>query len=72
MTGFKPQISDVGSDHSTNLATTTAAQFVKLIPLKRFSSNYFCRLRSFALLCSRLEKVLWQESNKSTYSVFHG
>ena len=28
MTGFEPQISGVGNDHSTNLATITAPSFI--------------------------------------------
>ena len=36
--GFEPQTSGVGSDRSTNRATTTAQSFVSF---KRFLTNYF-------------------------------
>ena len=70
MTGFEPQTSGVGSNHSTNLATTTAQKFMLITtrPEHCFSSrassdifyfdllNLLFTLFSLSLLCSICRK----------------
>ena len=66
MTGFEPRISGIGSDHSTNLATTTAQCFKCYVRIGRSDNSQKWAVNGFNIRVTfRHETIVhWRENRK--------